>query len=459
MMGINLMKKIKFIISSSNKQRGTVIVYVGIVIIVLLGFTALAVDLGHLYAAKNELQNAADAGALAGAQVLYLGNGTAVNPDANQTAHNIATANNSENVAVEVDMTIEDGQPKEIKRGHWSFANRTFAPNNSLLPVTLDRPTSVLDADPLFINAVWVKAKRQLTRIPLFFARIWGFFDFALEAEAIAYIGFAGKLEPDKLDKPIAICQQAIKDEITEEYSCNKGRMINSGSECASHNSAGWTNFSQSPCETANANSLKEIIDPNCCDCSSSPMLDYYEGIGTTGGEVEVAFDRFYNCWKQGKVALDPNNPDALTNIDSDEDGWPDYPWRLRLPVVDCPGNNVGNCSTLLGTVTIDVVWITRTDKNQFNEVPLKMNYWVSDDVNDPLIGHWEIWQCSGTGSACWDQFATQFNLKDCLSSTNPAGYLDKTIYFLPNCEPHEPTGVTGGKNFGVLARIPVLVN
>ena len=32
-------------------------------------------------------------------------------------------------------------------------------------------------------------------------------------------------------------------------------------------------------------------------------------------------------------------------------------------------------------------------------------------------------------------------------------------MYYLPDCTPHEPTGTTGGENFGILAKIPVLVN
>jgi hypothetical protein len=35
---------------------------------------------------------------------------------------------------------------------------------------------------------------------------------------------------------------------------------------------------------------------------------------------------------------------------------------------------------------------------------------------------------------------------------------MTKATYFIPNCTPHIPDGTTGGKNFGVLARIPVLV-
>jgi hypothetical protein len=52
-------------------QSGSVIVIVAILLTVLLGFAALAVDIGRLMVAKNELQNAADAAALAGASHLY----------------------------------------------------------------------------------------------------------------------------------------------------------------------------------------------------------------------------------------------------------------------------------------------------------------------------------------------------------------------------------------------------
>ena len=47
--------------------------------LVFLGIAALAIDLSHLYVVRNELQNAADAGALAGARFLYNEDGTLVN--------------------------------------------------------------------------------------------------------------------------------------------------------------------------------------------------------------------------------------------------------------------------------------------------------------------------------------------------------------------------------------------
>jgi uncharacterized membrane protein len=57
-------------LSKPRNQNGGVIVLVAVSMFFLLGFAALAIDVGHLVVARNELQNAADAGAIAGAQVL-----------------------------------------------------------------------------------------------------------------------------------------------------------------------------------------------------------------------------------------------------------------------------------------------------------------------------------------------------------------------------------------------------
>ncbi|MFZ3081916.1 pilus assembly protein TadG-related protein [Rhodoferax ferrireducens] len=48
-----------------SRQRGAVAIVVGLTIVVLMGFVGLALDGGHLYLTKTELQNSADACALA----------------------------------------------------------------------------------------------------------------------------------------------------------------------------------------------------------------------------------------------------------------------------------------------------------------------------------------------------------------------------------------------------------
>lgn len=414
-------------------HRGATLIFVAVALVALLSFAALAVDLGYLYVVRNELQNAADSGALAGAQVLYNDQGTSVNAGANTVAANYVASNHSEHASVTVET---------VKRGHWSFASRTFTENNSLNPVPLwDVTTEELDANPAFINAVQVITRRtpEGTAAPQhFFARIFGADPSQVRASAVAYIGFAGKLKPAEVDQPIAICRQAILGG-EGEYTCGVGRMLNSGQN-AGHQTAGWTNFSQ-PCETASASSVRPFV----CGSGNPTVLNFGETLGTTNGTVQNVYDGITDCWY--------NNP----AYDRNNDGIPDRPWAMALPVIDCPGGAVGNCSDLRGAVVVNVVWITRNDKNQMKEVPRLMGDWppVGDPLRDPAGGDYP--KCVGTGQQCWDSFVDYFNLKDILNNSD-AFYEDKTIYFHPDCNFHDPMGVTGGENYGILAKIPVLV-
>ena len=52
-------------------QKGMTLFFVAGVTVMLIAFAALSVDIAHLYAVQSELQNAADAGALAGGRRLY----------------------------------------------------------------------------------------------------------------------------------------------------------------------------------------------------------------------------------------------------------------------------------------------------------------------------------------------------------------------------------------------------
>ena len=74
----------------NKNERGSVMVIVALSMVVLLGFTGLAVDFGGMAATKSELQNAADAAALAAAQDIKDGRGQSV---ATLTAKEYITAN------------------------------------------------------------------------------------------------------------------------------------------------------------------------------------------------------------------------------------------------------------------------------------------------------------------------------------------------------------------------------
>jgi Flp pilus assembly protein TadG len=406
-------------------REGATLIFVALAMIVLLGMAALAIDVGYLYVVRGELQNAADSGALAGAQVLYNSTGSAINTGANDTATAYVASNYSEQANVQV---------QSVERGHWSFATRTFTPNTSTVPVDLwNVTTAQLDANTDFINAVRVITTRKTlasTGQPEqpFFARIFGAGPAPVAASAVAYIGFAGTLPPATLDQPIAICKQSIL--VDGKYTCSVGRMINSGSGNNStngHQTGGWTNFTQ-PCNTFGGNESGLVCQSGG---ANSGAINLGQGMGTSGGMVQTVYDALDKCWR------------GLSALDTNGDKIPDQPWKMTLSVIDCPGNNVGPCSQVVGAVTVDVVWITETDKNQMKEVPRQMGGWSCP--------------ASYTGQQCWDSFVSAFNLQDVANSTS-ATYEDKTIYFLPDCTPHETMGTTGGQNFGMLAKIPVLV-
>src|SRR5262245_7018615 len=59
-----------------NSESGVILVYVGLAIVMLMALSAVAVDMGFYWYAKSQAQNAADAGALAGAQTLATENST-----------------------------------------------------------------------------------------------------------------------------------------------------------------------------------------------------------------------------------------------------------------------------------------------------------------------------------------------------------------------------------------------
>lgn len=401
-----------------NNERGVSALLIAILMFVFLAFAALALDLSHIFVAQNELQNAADAGALAGARFLYNNNGTAVNPGANQIGHDAAIANKSEKSAVEVNWT--SGNTGDVQRGHWSFATKTFTPNASLNPVDLwNVSDEELDANTNFINAVQVITRREATPIVAFFARIFGIQNFQRTAKAVAYIGFAGTLTPSDVDQPIAICEESITND--DKYDCNIGRMINSGQSVDSSETGGWTSFSQdNPCTGGtNSQEVKSLV----CGDGNPEIIKLDENMATNGGDIQSAFSRLIDCWMAKR-------------------GDPPQPWNLTLPVVSCPSNNVGTCETVKGAVNLNIVWITGPGEDPgFNDAPTQMGDWSSNNPN---------------GQERWNSFVSHFNLHNVDGS--PAPYSKKSIYFLPDCNPHDPVGVSGGKNFGILSKIPVLV-
>ena len=154
---------------SQVNPKGTVIVMVAVVMVVLLSCVAMAVDIGHLYVVRTELQRTADAAALAGASQLPSFCNTRIE------AKKYADLNSPNQGTVLVDP--------DILIGNWDSEARTFSP--------WTQP----------YNAVQVIVKRSQASgnpVSMFFGGILGLAQSDVSASAVA-VGSAGPALPAKL--------------------------------------------------------------------------------------------------------------------------------------------------------------------------------------------------------------------------------------------------------------------
>jgi len=117
-----------------SAPKGAVSVIVAILMTVLIGFAALAVDVAYVFLIKNELQNAADAGALAGAGALYNNDG---GPDWDRARSQAARMAQFNKVAREPIRTAQ------IEVGYFSEASSGSGSSLSLNPEGIDDAAAV----------------------------------------------------------------------------------------------------------------------------------------------------------------------------------------------------------------------------------------------------------------------------------------------------------------------------
>jgi Tfp pilus assembly protein PilX len=138
--------------ASREDERGITIVLVAVVIVVVLGMAALAIDLTALYVSHGQAQRAADAAALAGAK-MFVNSGFTSNPSAWTTTDLcqtggpglVAAANQQAEAAAGANRI--SGQPVSVQH----IACNLTTPTNPRITV-----------------------KVQQAGLPSYFARIWG---------------------------------------------------------------------------------------------------------------------------------------------------------------------------------------------------------------------------------------------------------------------------------------------
>lgn len=314
-----------------REQKGMAAIYMAMLGTILVGITALAVDVGHALVTQNELHNAADAAALASTRqmgVTYLALPLADQQDLGRDLTSSeqaqisaqATAATFANKASDVaNLALSQG---DISFGTWDFIARTFTP-------TVTRP-----------NAIRVTARRDGGAngpITTFFAGILGVNTMNIATTSTAALGTSGgPVGPGVGDVPFAISSNWRDSNVAN---CNGGIQF---SPTGPDGCAGWHTFDQAP---ANANKLRDTIegleDGSYTSPGLSPGNDIWE---FTGGEVSSSY------------------PDLIDLFDSkkkmNNGRWE---WDINLPVYQA--SSPTSCDNPSGSIQIvDYVKATVTE-------------------------------------------------------------------------------------------------
>jgi Flp pilus assembly protein TadG len=286
-------------------QSGSIAIYSAITIFVLLGFAALALDIGHLVTVKSELQKAADAGALAGARALALPMGvTDWNWD-NGKAMAVSTVqkNIADNRAL-TDFTVAN-----VEAGFWDL---------SWTPVTA--PAHLLGyADP----AAYVPAKDQTAAVKVTisktkggsgssapvvasFASVLGINSMEAKASAVAMISPPSTI-PYSSAWPFALPWTWVnnhwKDNPPISFSVAANQHVDSGGQ--------WTSFKSEENGATYINGL--ILGTNTTDSITVGDQIYIQ----TGERASIYNTVYDNC--VGETRYIPVVPDNFPNGDFSE--------------------------------------------------------------------------------------------------------------------------------------------
>ncbi len=310
--------------SRLNNQKGTVVVVVALAMLLLIGFAALALDVGHMMVKRNELQNVADSAALAAtgklgsiyksmdyaAQQSYECSPSDITP--------VATA-----LASSMSLTVRDA---DVIIGHWKFSDNTFTPG-------LSHP-----------NAVRVYTHRDSVAngpVQTFLAGVLGISSMPVSALATASLSSLSKEPEGGLPLPVGISKAWF----TNDYCDQPIRLYptNDPSGCA-----GWNVYTESP---ASNNQLRTIIDGLTNGTYQSPETIAGEtGFNFTGGTLgNQAFTDFQNLFNTMKV-----KNDGVLDKDTDPNTW-----TTSVPVYDWPDcsnpNPRDGAITIVGFATITI--------------------------------------------------------------------------------------------------------
>ncbi len=289
------MKRNRQFIQKFKDQRGITAIVVAVMITVLMGFVGFAVDVGYVAATRNQLQNAADAAALAGAGLLgqiYLTTSAAQQQNYNcETMHfwPDGYSSDKESIIAQAQDVVgpEDGKNRAGGSNIEIFSDGVL--DDVLINHWLGTPFD--DNDFVQPDAVKVTVRRENGAngpITTFFAKLLGWKTASLKADATAALTGVTVAGPGEMNLPIGLS-------IWQFYNNCDMEQPNTGENgiCSetitfsptTDSCAGWHNFFDPINASAEAEKLLGIIEGNVCDEEDCNVLEYpfSEGEPTTG--------------------------------------------------------------------------------------------------------------------------------------------------------------------------------
>jgi hypothetical protein len=238
-------------------SRGGVLVLIAILLFVLIGISALAIDIGYISTTKNELQNISDAAALGATGKLgqiYEENGVYDHGTDYADVRDVATTVGLTNRAAGLNISVAEA---DIEVGKWDFLTHTFDASETTYP-----------------NAVRVTTRRDsLLNGPInsLFAGIFGIDEFDVRVDAVAALSGQGKLDPGEVKLPIGVSERWFLDldDDGEPDGCRDVIHLNdTGTACA-----GWHSYETTPTNTTELN--KQIFGTILEFNESNENLDF----------------------------------------------------------------------------------------------------------------------------------------------------------------------------------------
>ena len=349
------MKNSVQLFKSLVNQDGSIVIFIALALVMLLGFAALAVDIGHITVTKNELQNISDAASLAATR--KLGSNYENMPWEEQQ---IYVANPAELIAIAKDVGLKNQAGKmnitindaDVIIGTWNAQTKTPTP-------TLDQP-----------DAVRVIARRSSSSaegpISNIFAKILGRDTTNVEADATAALTGQSTAGEGGLPVPIGISARWFE---TPNF-CNQSiRFYPTGSP---DGCAGWTTYTDDFYDRRppNTDKLRDIIDALGDGLRSPPATaneTYFEFVG---GNLANTLNNFRNLFNIMKVL---NDGDLDADLDSTT-------WTTAVAVysyegLSTPCANPNIPLKILGFSTVTIFNVLAPPDGQLVEARVKCDY------------------------------------------------------------------------------------